>query len=194
MAMSKLKILSIDRYAQQFGTQEYAMYKMETPNSLQIVVGISHNMLNQSGIGSALYDSLVGSTLIVKDDVDLRTGEIRKDALKRVSDVETRQPKSSVLLVNSSNAELLKSDGLRSECVDYSVRVDANVKVEKDRQRLLERTRRRLEQEAQLQQPSAPVAVATTETESLLSEEDAQESAEFASQLASLEKNEELPF
>lgn len=194
MAMSKLKILSIDRYAQVFGSQEYAMYRMETPNNLQIVVGISHNMLNQSGIGSALYDSLVGSTLIVKDDVDLRTGEIRKDALKRVSDVETRQPKSSVLLVNSSNAELLKSDGLRSECVDYSVRVDANVKVEKDRQRLLERTRRRLEQEAQLQQPSAPAIVVPTETESLLSEEDAQESAEFASQLASLEKNDEIPF
>jgi len=197
MAMSKLKILSIDRYAQQFGSQEYAMYRCETPSAKSIVVGLSHNMLTQSGVGSALYDALVGSLLIVKDDIELSTGVLRKDADKRIADVENKLPGNSVLLVNMSNAELVKSDVLRNECLNYSVKVDSLVKVEKDNARRLERARRNMqniEQAITTAQQSAPAEVAPAE-DNLFSEADKAQSEEYSKQIeASLEQNDEAPF
>jgi hypothetical protein len=194
MATAKLKILSIDRYSQTFGNTDYAMYVASTQNDKQIVVGISHNMLQSSGIGSALYDALVGSTIIVKDDIDLSTGLLRKDALQRVSDVEQKLPRNTLLLVNSSNSELLKTDALRMECVDYSVRVDSIVKVEKERARTIERNRRRMEQLREQEQKLADDA-AKRSTQESLEKENLELDEEFTKEIkASLENNEEIPF
>lgn len=198
MALSKLKILSIDRVVQSFGVTDYAMYKCETPSQKHIIVGLSHNMLTSCGIGTALYDDLVGCLLIVKDDVEISTGVLRKDAEKRVSDVENKLPKNSVLLVNSSNAELVKSDVLRNEILSYSVKVDSLVKVEKDNARRLERARRNLqnvEQAIATAQQTAPAVEVAPAEDNLFSEADKAQSEEYSKQIeASLEQNDEAPF
>lgn len=157
---AKLKVVKIDRHTQTFGNgqQEYAVYQCETSNKEIIPVGVSHNMLTSNGIGSALYDAVVGSTLVIKDDVDIRSGEMRSDAFDRIQAVVEKRPKRTILLINNSNAEIIKQDTLRDECVDYSIRVDSIVKVEKERARKLERSRQRalqLEQELLNATPSA---------------------------------------
>ncbi len=160
MANAKLKVVKIDRHTQTFGNgqQEYATYKCETENKEIIPVGISHNMLTTSSIPHSLAGSVVGSTLIVHDDVDLSTGLIRDEASNRVQAVVEKRPNRTVLLVNSSNAELLQTDFLRDEAKEYYQRVDAMLKVEKDKERRHERAKRRAAQlEADLAEtPASP--------------------------------------
>jgi hypothetical protein len=188
---AKLKVVKIDRHTQTFGNgqQEYAVYQCETSNKEIIPVGVSHNMLTSNGIGSALYDAVVGSTLVIKDDVDIRSGEMRSDAFDRIQAVVEKRPKRTILLINNSNAEIIKQDTLRDECVDYSIRVDSIVKVEKERARKLERSRQRalqLEQELLNATPSA-----SGSDEDITTEETSSDSGI----VAELEKNDaELPF
>jgi hypothetical protein len=188
---AKLKVVKIDRHTQTFGNgqQEYAVYQCETSNKEIIPVGVSHNMLTSNGIGSALYDAVVGSTLIIKDDVDIRSGEMRSDAFDRIQAVVEKRPKRTILLINNSNAEIIKQDTLRDECVDYSIRVDSIVKVEKDRARKLERSRQRALQLEQELLNATPTPASSDEN--ITSEETSSDSGI----VAELEKNDaELPF
>jgi hypothetical protein len=188
---AKLKVVKIDRHSQTFGNgqQEYAVYQCETSNKEIIPVGVSHNMLTANGIGSALYDAVVGSTLVIKDDVDIRTGEMRSDAFDRIQAVVEKRPKRTILLINNSNAEVIKTEALRDECVDYSIRVDSIVKVEKDRARKLERSRQRA---AQLEQELLNSAPTPSSSDEDITTEETPAGSDI---VAELEKNDaELPF
>lgn len=187
---AKLKIVRIQKHEQTFGggSTPYATFLCETDMQEFIPVGLSHPMLKSSGISSALFEDLVGSTIIVNDDVDLSTGAIRREALDRIQGVVEKRPKQSILLVNGSNAEIIKSETLRESSFDYQSRVDSAVKVAEERERRLQRARLRAQQmEAELK--------ATVVAEKSDSAEIVETTQEVSDIVAELEKNdEELPF
>lgn len=195
MASTKLKVVKIDRHTQTFGqgVQEYAVYNCETPNKEIIPVGVSHNMLSTAGVGSALFGSVVGSTLIIKDDVDRATGLLREEGTERVQAVVEKRPKRTILLVNALNSELIQSEALRDECVDYSIRVDSIVKVEKERQRKLDRARRRAQALEEDLATSATPDTSAQEAEPTGMFDEAEVAESTAEVSALLEDNEENP-
>lgn len=197
---AKLKVVKIQRHEQTFGagTTPYATFLCETDAKEYIPVGLSHNMLKSAGISSALFEDLCGSTLIIGDDADLRTGEIRRVAMERIQAVVEKRPKSSILLVNSTNAELIKSETFRDASFEYQSRVDSNVKVVEERERRLQRARLRaqqLEQDLTTETASTPDADESLASSTPASDAEIAESTQaVADALASLEKNEEMPF
>jgi hypothetical protein len=140
MANQKLKLLALNNAEQTFGQTDYAVFDVETADNQQIVVGITHNALRSSGINISLLDSLMGSTIVVKDDTDIRTGELvtAEERIGRVVNQEinpnTGRPYQIVLL-NRANCSIIKSEIYLAENKDLASSVSAKVVIEKEKER-----------------------------------------------------------
>lgn len=137
-----LKLVSVDNANQTFGQTDYAVVNAETADKQPIVVAVTHNALTRAGINLSLLDSLTGSTIVVKDDKDIRTGELSTGESKvdRVINQEmnpyTGRPYQIVLL-NSGNCSILKSDLYLAENKDLASSISAKVVIEKEKERKL---------------------------------------------------------
>jgi hypothetical protein len=88
--MAKLTITALDNASQFFGTTEYAMFQCATETNNLIVVGLSHNFLNNKKIDEMDYDNLVDTVITTKVSTNTLTGEINNpdDTLEKVLDGE----------------------------------------------------------------------------------------------------------
>lgn len=141
MATEKLSIVSVDNFQQRFGSTDYAMFNTTTPNGDSIVTGLSYTLLQSRGINTDLLDALVGSTILVNDTTDIRTGEFIEGS-ERVRKVADKEPNNSVLLVSKANGSIVKSELYATETKDLASSTQAKFLVEKDRERKNEAARR----------------------------------------------------
>ena len=88
--MAKLTIVALDNASQFFGTTEYAMFQCSTESNNLVVVGLSHNFLNNKRIDEMDYDNLVDSVITTKVSTNTLTGEINNpdETLEKVLDGE----------------------------------------------------------------------------------------------------------
>lgn len=88
--MAKLTIVALDNASQFFGTTEYAMFQCSTETNNLVVVGLSHNFLNNKKIDEMDYDNLVDSVITTKLSTNTLTGEINNpdETLEKVLDGE----------------------------------------------------------------------------------------------------------
>jgi hypothetical protein len=141
MATEKLSILSVDNFQQRFGNSDYAMFSTTTPKGDSIVTGLSYNLLQSRGINTDLLDSLVGSTILVNDSTDIRTGEFI-EGNERVRKVVDKEPNNSVLLISKANGSLIKSELYATETINLASSTQAKFLVEKEKERKNEAARR----------------------------------------------------
>lgn len=172
MANQKLKLLSLNNAEQTFGNTDYAMFDAETADNQQLVVGITHNALRSSGINLSLLDSLMGSTLIVKDDTDIRTGELvtAEERINRVVNQEIN-PNSGrpyqVVLLNRANCSVMKSELYLAENKDLASSISAKVVIEKEKERKLLSAKRASDRLRSAVAPKVEVAQVEQPTEEL---------------------------
>lgn len=159
----KLLVVEIENHAQTFGATDYVVVIAETTDKKQLPVAISHNSLRKSGISDGVFDSLVGSHIIVKDDTNIQTGEFTEAAF-RIQQVLDKVPNRSILLCNGANSSFAKSEFLYAEMKDISSSIAAKALVEKDKARRLENARRRAERMSVIQAPLVATASPVLET------------------------------
>ena len=145
----KLSIIAIDNHYQPFGNTDYVTVFAETANKETIPVAISHNSLRKVGITESVFDNLIDCTIIVKDDTNVRTGEIT-DAEFRIQQVVNKMPNRTILLCNGANSMIVKSEVLISEMKEINTTVQAKVAVEKDKNRKLENAKRKAERVSEM--------------------------------------------
>jgi hypothetical protein len=150
MANVNVKLVALNNANQTFGQTDYVVFDAETADKQPLVVAVTHNALTRANINMSLLDSLMGSTVIVKDDTDVRTGEFTAGDSKvsRVINQEinpvTGRPYQIVLL-NSANCSIVKSELYLAENKDFGSAVSAKVVIEKERERKLLAMQRRAE-------------------------------------------------
>lgn len=152
----KLLVVEIDNHSQPFGNTDYVTVIAETTDKQRLPVAISHNSLSKKGITSALYNDMVGSHIIVKDDTNIQTGEFT-EASFRIQQVLDGVKGRSILLCNGANSSFAPSEFLNAEGKEIATTVQAKVKVENDKARRLENARRKAERISMLIEESAPV-------------------------------------
>lgn len=136
---AKLQIVSVESFSQTFGNTDYAVFSCQTEGSQFIPVAVSHNALRSKGVNPGLLDSLVGSTLIANDEVNIITGEF-STGQDRVEAVTTGT--YGILLLNKANSSLIKSELYISEMKDLASTTQAKVQVEEKKERKAEAARR----------------------------------------------------
>ena len=153
----KLLVVEIDNHSQPFGATDYVTVIAETVDKQRLPVAISHNSLSKKGISSALFNDMVGSHIIVKDDTNIQTGEFT-EASFRIQQVLDGVKGRSILLCNGANSSFAPSEFLNAESKDVKTTTDAKVKVEQDKERRMLNARRKAERISMLIEESAPVA------------------------------------
>jgi len=147
--MAVLTLMELDNVSSTFGTKgtEYAMFSASTVDNEIVTCGITHNLLTRLGFGTDNLDSLIGCQVKTKVFTDNRTGELvnPEDQLQKVLDGE-----STMILFNSINAVVTKSDLFKLEQKEMIASTNAKAKVEKEKeakavamQRALDRLRAR---------------------------------------------------
>jgi hypothetical protein len=142
MANVNLKLVALDNANQTFGQTDYAMFNAETTEKQPVVVAVTHNALTRAGINLSLLDSLTSSTIVVKDDTDVRSGELVTGDSKvdRVINQEINPISGKpyqIVLLNSANCSILKSDLYLAENKDLASSISAKVVIEKEKERKL---------------------------------------------------------
>lgn len=174
MSQQKLTIVSVDNFNQTFGNSDYAVFTCQTKENDFITTGVTHNMLQRRGVNIDLLDALVGSTILVNDDTDIRTGEFMTGE-ERISGIVngTRiNPNSgkpaTILLTNSANSNLIKGDLYTAETKDLAAATNAKVQqeIKKEKKALsAQRAAERIRAKALgLTEPTQPVVEAQLET------------------------------
>ena len=127
--MAVLTLLELDNVSSTFGTNgtEYAMFSAQTENNDVVRCGITHNLLTRLGFGTDNLDSLIGCKIKTKVFTDNRTGELvnPEDQIQKVLDEE-----STLVLFNSINATIVKSDLFKIEQKEMVASTNAKAKVE----------------------------------------------------------------
>jgi hypothetical protein len=142
MANQNLKLVNVDNVYQTFGQTDYVVFNAETTDKHPIAVAITHNALRRTGIDIMLVDSLVGSTVIIKDSTDNRTGLVLSadEKVNRVVNAEinpnTGKP-FSIVLCNALDCSILKSDIYLADTKDLASSISAKVVMEKEKERKL---------------------------------------------------------
>jgi hypothetical protein len=131
--MAVLTLMELDNVSSTFGTKgtEYAMFSASTVDNEIVTCGITHNLLTRLGFGTDNLDSLVGCQVKTKVFTDNRTGELvnPEDQLQKVLDGE-----STMILFNSINAVVTKSDLFKLEQKEMIASTNAKAKVEKEKE------------------------------------------------------------
>lgn len=142
MANQNLKLVNVDNVSQTFGQTDYVVFNAETTDKHPIAVAITHNALRKTGVDIMLVDSLVGSTVIIKDSVDNRTGLVltAEEKVNRIVNGEIN-PNSgkpfSIVLCNALDCSILKSEIYLAETKDLASSISAKVVIEKEKERKL---------------------------------------------------------
>lgn len=127
--MAVLTLLELDNVSSTFGTNgtEYAMFSAQTVDNDVVRCGITHNLLTRLGFDLDNLDSLVGCKVQTKVFTDNRTGELvnPEDQIQKVLDGE-----STLVLFNSINATIVKSDLFKIEQKEMVASTNAKAKVE----------------------------------------------------------------
>lgn len=136
MANVKLQIASIADYNTTIGKsiQDYAVLECVTPEQELINVAVTHNaLIKKAGITDiSALDNLIGSHLVATKDTDIRTGEVR-EADARVQEVVGGT--YGVLLLNSSNCSILKSESFLTKSNDMQATIKARISIEREKER-----------------------------------------------------------
>ena len=130
--MAKLTIVALDNASQFFGTTEYAMFQATTETNNLIVVGLSHNFLNNKKIDEMDYDNLVDSIITTKTSVNSITGEINNpdDTLEKVLDGEYQV----MLLGRPSIESLALSETYKIDKRELQGIIGAKMRIERENQ------------------------------------------------------------
>lgn len=136
MANVKLQVASISDYNTTIGksVQDYAVLECVTPENDIINVAVTHNaLIKKAGITDiSALDNLIGSHLVATKDTDIRTGEVR-EADARVQEVVSGT--YGVLLLNSSNCSILKSESFLAKSNDMQATIKARISIEREKER-----------------------------------------------------------
>jgi len=151
----KLLVVEIDNHSQPFGNTDYVTVFAETADKQRLPVAISHNSLSKKGITDALFNDMIGSHIIVKDDTNIQTGEFT-EASFRIQQVLDGVKGRSILLCNGANSTFAASDFMIAEAKEISTTVQAKVKVENDKARRQENARRKAERISMLIEDAGP--------------------------------------
>jgi len=145
--MAVLTLLELDNVSSIFGKSEYAMFSAQTQDNDIVRCGVTYNLLTRLGFGTDNLDSLVGCQIRTKAFTDNRTGELSnpEDQIQKVLDGD-----STLVLFNSLNATIVKSDLFKIEQKEMISSTNAKAKIEKEKeakavamQRALDRLRAR---------------------------------------------------
>ena len=142
MANVKINLVALNNATQTFGNTDYAVFDAETADKQPLVLAITHNALIRANVKPELLDSLVGSSVIVKDDTDIRTGELvtAEERIGRVVNQEinpnTGKP-YQIVLVNSANCSVVKSELYLAEMKDLASSTNAKMLIEEKKERKL---------------------------------------------------------
>lgn len=134
---------TVTNHQQTYGTQDYVIFDAFTKENQPVSVGISHNALRRLNVEIGLADSLKGSTVIIKDSTDIKTGLIvtAEEKVNRVVNEEinpkTGRPYSLILCSSTLDFSLLKSELYVAESKDIISATNAKVVIEKDKERKL---------------------------------------------------------
>jgi hypothetical protein len=158
--IAKLQIVSVESFSQQFGNTEYAVFNCETENSEFIPVAVSHNALRSRGVNPNLLDSLLGSTLIANDEVNIITGEF-STGQDRVENVINGT--YGILLLNKANSNLIKSEVFKAEMLELVSTTQAKVQTEEKKERKIDVAKRIAERRQA--KAASRLAAKATETE-----------------------------
>jgi hypothetical protein len=153
---SKLQILSVNNFKQNFGSTEYAVFNCSTDKNDGLTVAVSYPALEASGISISLLDDIIGSTIIATDNTDLVTGAVTSgaDRVQGIIDgtILNDNPKSpnfgnpiKVLLLNRTNCSIVKSASLISEIKQLDSLTQSKVVIEKAKEKALVTARRNQE-------------------------------------------------
>ena len=174
--MAKLTITALDNASQFFGTTEYAMFQCATETNNLVVVGLSHNFLNNKRIDEMDYDNLVDSVITTKVSTNTLTGEINNpdETLEKVLDGEWQV----MLLGRPSIDSLQLSETYKLDKKELQGIIGAKMRIERENQAQREKLERAREnklakikkaQEALLAQQNAD------KDESLFTEDETEE-------------------
>jgi hypothetical protein len=130
--MAKLTLIELTNSSQHFGNSEYAMFLAQTSDNQIIECGITHNSLTRKGFDTDNLDAIVGCTVITKEYVDSRTGELTNpdDRIQMILDGEAR-----LVLFNSINSTIKKSELYLQEQKEMIASTNAKAKVEFQREK-----------------------------------------------------------
>lgn len=130
----KLTIVELTNPEQLFGSNltPYAMFSA-TCEGNSIEIGITHNSLSRKGYDTdaSALNRLVGCTIVTKDFVDSRTGEI-VNGDERVDMVLNGEGR--LVLFNSVNHSIVASDIYKQEQLELLATAKAKVTIEKQRE------------------------------------------------------------
>lgn len=169
MSQTKLTVINIDNYSQNFGNSGYAMFLCETESNQSVTVGVSHTALTASGISLNYLDPLIGSNIIVRDTVNRRTGEMNA-VTERIQGIVdgTILSKSGdgpgIALVGKGNCSIVKSAGYVDEMKDRDQGIASRVQVLKEKEKNATRLANQLAEKARLKLAQAGIVVAPKAT------------------------------
>jgi len=138
--MAKLTITALDNASQFFGTTEYAMFQCATETNNLVVVGLSHNFLNNKKIDEMDYDNLAGSVITTKVSTNTLTGEINNpdDTLEKVLNGEYQV----MLLGRPSIDSLSLSETYKLDKRELQGIIGAKMRIERENQAKREKLER----------------------------------------------------
>lgn len=172
MANVKLNLVALENANQTFGQTDYVVFQAETTDKHPVVVAITQNALIGANINLSLVDYLNGSSITIKDDTDIRTGEFisGEDRVNRVVNQDinpvTGRP-YQIVLANRANCSITKSELYLAETKDFASAVQSKVVIEQAKERKLNAMRRasdRLRNAIGVKAESTPSAEPVLET------------------------------
>lgn len=159
-----LNIVSVDNYEQVINNVNYAAFKCtHASTDKELTVLVTENLLRRKGLDSSAYDYMADTKLILKDSVDLKTGEITspEEQIRRIVDGDQlvrngvpqfrpdgSEMKYELIFMNSITGDILKGDLLKAESQRSSDNTKAAVLIRKEEARFLAAQQRRAEARA----------------------------------------------
>ena len=159
-----LNIVSVDNYEQVINNVSYAAFKCtHTSTDKELTVLVTENLLRRKGLDSSAYDYMADTKLILKDSVDLKTGEITspEEQIRRIVDGDQlvrngvpqfrpdgSEMKYELIFMNSITGDILKGDLLKAESQRSSDNTKAAIALKKDEARMLAQIAKRAEARA----------------------------------------------
>jgi hypothetical protein len=134
MASVKLKVLNVQDYSTTIGrsTQDYSTFNCATPNDETVLIAVTHNALKRkAGIDDcSSADLLIGCTLIAQDSVtDQGVVEEADVNIQKVLDGTW-----NVMVLNSRNCSIIKTENFNAEIRDLQAKVKAKVLIEREKE------------------------------------------------------------
>lgn len=176
-----LNVVSVDNYEQIINNVSYAAFNCSHPSSdKNFKVLVTENLLRRKGIDSSCYDYMSDTKLILKDSVDLKTGEITspETQIQRIVDEEQvvrngvpafradgTPIRYELIFLNSVTGDIVKGDLLKAENRRSADGTKAELAMKKEENRALDAARKRSERILLGLKPVAETEAPKAETE-----------------------------